>query len=182
MTEDGFHQVTRVQGASPPSADGHYGGAPCSRHGAEVHIVVGRGPHATRRRIQRQVHGAGARRLPRPRAALRAMAPARLQPRRRPGADGTWGLRGCRRGAELHDPARHLGGFGRRRRFRGRRNRPSRNRSRPRLSPLRPYSVMVFFRSSFPRKRDPEAFVIEVDSRFRGNDGLRWRTGRGGGS
>ena len=117
-----------------------------------------RGPHATRRRIQCQVHGAGARRLPRPRAALRAMAPDRLQPRRRPGADGARGLRGCRHGAELYDPARHPRGFGRRRRLRGRRGRPSRNRSRPRLIPLRPYSVMVFFRSSFPRKRESRGF------------------------
>ena len=85
--------------------DGHHRGTRCSRYGAEVHVVVGRGPHATRRRIQRQVHSAGARRLPRPRAALRAMAPDRLQPRRRPGADGAWGLRGCRHGAELYDPA-----------------------------------------------------------------------------
>ena len=51
------------------------------------------------------------------------------------------GSRGCRRGAELHDPASHPRGFGRRRRFRGRRDRPSRNRSRPRLIPLRLYSA-----------------------------------------
>ena len=135
--------------------DGHHRGTRCSRYGAEVHVVVGRGPHATRRRIQRQVHSAGARRLPRPRAALRAMAPDRLQPRRRPGADGAWGLRGCRHGAELYDPACRPRGFGRWRRLRGRRDRPSRSRSRPRLIPLRSYSVMVFFRSSFPRRWDP---------------------------
>ena len=28
-------------------------------------------------------------------------------------------------------------------------------------------------RAPFPRKRDPETFVIEVDSCFRGNDGLK---------
>ena len=33
-------------------------------------------------------------------------------------------------------------------------DRPSRNRSRSRLIPLRPYSVMVFFRSSFPLARE----------------------------
>ena len=51
-------------------------------------------------------------------------------------------------------------------------DRPSRNRSRPRLIPLRPYSVMVFF-SRHSRESGN-------DGKEGGNDGFRWRTGRGG--